>query len=50
MATTARDLIGEIDFDPTELKARYLHERDKRIRPEGNEQYVEITDRFAHFA
>ncbi len=48
--TTARDLIGEIDFDPTELKARYLHERDKRIRPEGNDQYVEITDRFAHFA
>ena len=50
MATTARDLIGEIDFDPSELKARYLHERDKRIRPEGNDQYVEITDRFAHFA
>lgn len=49
MATTARDLLGDIDFDPTELKAKYLHERDKRIRPEGNEQYVEITDRFAHF-
>jgi len=49
MATTARDLLGEIDFDPAELKAKYLHERDKRIRPEGNEQYVEISDRFAHF-
>lgn len=49
MATTARDLIGDIDFDPVELKARYLHERDKRIRDEGNEQYVEISDRFAHF-
>lgn len=49
MAATARDLLGDIDFDPAELHAKYLHERDKRIRPDGNEQYVEITDRFASF-
>ena len=24
-------------------------ERDKRIRPEGNDQYVEVTGKFAHF-
>ena len=49
MAATARDLLGDIDFDPAELHARYLHERDKRIRADGNEQYVEISERFAAF-
>ena len=49
MAATARDLLGDIDFDPAELHAKYLHERDKRLRPDGNEQYVEISDRFASF-
>jgi hypothetical protein len=29
-------LIGEIDFDPDGLKAKYLFERDKRLRPDGN--------------
>jgi cyclohexanone monooxygenase len=50
MVMHARDLVGDIDFDPDGLRARYRHERDKRLRPDGNEQYVEITDRFAHFA
>ena len=49
MEMTARDLLGEIDFDPAALKERYLAERDKRVRPDGNDQYVEISDRFAHF-
>jgi cyclohexanone monooxygenase len=50
MVMHARDLVGDIDFDPDGLRARYRFERDKRLRPDGNEQYVEITDRFAHFA
>ncbi|MGA1346181.1 MAG: flavin-containing monooxygenase [Ilumatobacteraceae bacterium] len=50
MVMHARDLVGDIDFDPDGLRARYRNERDKRLRPDGNEQYVEITDRFAHFA
>ena len=37
--------LSEMDF--AALKARYLHERDKRLRPEGGEQYVRPTDRFA---
>jgi cation diffusion facilitator CzcD-associated flavoprotein CzcO len=31
-----------------ELRARYRAERDKRLRPDGNEQYLEPTGRFAH--
>lgn len=36
-------------FDPAALRARYRAERDKRLRPDGNEQYVEMTGRFAHY-
>ncbi len=32
-----------------ELRARYREERDKRIRPDGNEQYIDLIDRFAHY-
>ncbi|MCL4684155.1 NAD(P)/FAD-dependent oxidoreductase [Myxococcota bacterium] len=35
-------------IDHEALRARYREERDKRIRPDGNEQYVEPTGRFAH--
>tara|TARA_Y100000385_G_scaffold170047_1_gene176077 strand:- start:3826 stop:5631 length:1806 start_codon:yes stop_codon:yes gene_type:complete len=31
------------------IHARYLEERDKRIRPDGNEQYLEPTGKYAHF-
>ncbi len=34
-------LIGEIDFDPDVLLAKYRTERDKRLRLDGNAQYVE---------
>lgn len=36
-------------IDHEALRARYRAERDKRLRPEGNEQYIEPTGRFAHF-
>jgi len=35
-------------IDHEALRAKYREERDKRIRPDGNEQYVEPTGRFAH--
>ncbi len=31
-----------------ELHARYRAERDKRLRPDGNDQYLQPTGRFAH--
>lgn len=38
-----------LDFDPASLKAKYRAERDKRLRADANEQYVEIKGKFAHF-
>ena len=39
----------ELGFDPAALKAKYLAERDKRLRADANEQYVEIAGQFAHY-
>jgi len=36
-------------FDPEALREKYRRERDKRLRADGNEQYVEVKGRFAHF-
>lgn len=36
-------------FDPDALRAKYRAERDKRLRPDGIAQYVELTGKFAHF-
>ena len=40
---------SELPFDPDELRNKYRAERDKRLRADGNEQYVEIAGEFAHF-
>ena len=36
-------------FDPDALREKYRAERDKRLRDDGNDQYVEVTGDFAHF-
>ena len=36
-------------FDPDALRAKYREERDKRIRPDGNDQYLEVKGEFARF-
>jgi cation diffusion facilitator CzcD-associated flavoprotein CzcO len=46
---TTRDPATELPFDPDSLREKYRHERDKRLRAEGNEQYVEVKGRFEHF-
>jgi len=38
-----------LDFDPDALREKYKQERDKRVRADGNSQYVEVEGRFAHF-
>jgi len=35
--------------DEEALRAKYLAERDKRLRDDGNEQYVEPVGQFAHY-
>ncbi len=39
----------ETTIDSDALRKKYRAERDKRIRPDGNEQYIEPKGRFAHF-
>ncbi len=39
----------ELDFDPDALRAKYKAERDKRLRSDGEHQYVEMSGRFAHY-
>ena len=42
-------LAGKIDFDPDTLLNRYLSERDKRLRPDGFEQYIEVKAEFSRY-
>ena len=45
---TSTTTVGE-PIDREALRARYRQERDKRLREDGNDQYIEPTGRFAHF-
>jgi hypothetical protein len=39
----------QLDFDPEVLRAKYCKEGDKRLGPDGNEQYVEVKGDFTHY-
>jgi cyclohexanone monooxygenase len=39
--------IDQIDKDA--LRRKYAEERDKRLRPDGNDQYLELKDQLAHY-
>ncbi len=41
--------VAELGFDPDSLRRKYRAERDKRLRVDGNEQYVKIDGPFAHY-
>jgi len=43
------EVVGDLDFDPDALHAKYLAERDKRLREDGIGQYVEVTAEFSHY-
>ena len=32
------------------LRRKYAEERDKRLRPDGNDQYLRLTGEFAHYS
>jgi cyclohexanone monooxygenase len=40
---------AQLGFDPDALRAKYLAERDKRIRTDGNDQYVEAKGDFSRY-
>src|SRR5580692_2441265 len=39
----------EFDFDPEALRTKYREERDKRVRNDGNSQYVEVKGDFSRY-
>ena len=43
-----RQVVGEIDFDPAALHAKYIHERNKRLES-GNRSYIGIKGEYARF-
>ena len=43
------EIIGEIDFDPEALHAKYIEERDKRLE-HGDRTYIRIKDDFSHYS
>src|SRR5881394_2244241 len=38
----------DLGFDPNALREKYRAERDRRLRADGNEQYIDIS-KFAHY-
>ncbi len=52
--TTERErlhnLFPDLDFDPGALREKYRLERNKRIREDGENQYLEAAAEFAHYA
>ncbi len=38
-----------LDFDPAALRAKYRAERDRRLRAEGNAQYIKIEAEFSRY-
>ena len=44
------NLFPDLDFDPAALREKYRSERDKRVRDDGEDQYVETASEFARYA
>jgi cyclohexanone monooxygenase len=47
--TTDRPESSERAFNPDALRDKYQQERDKRLRDDGNDQYLEVTGQFADY-
>ncbi len=43
------DKYADLDFDPDALRERYREERAKRLRADGNDQFLEVRGDFAHY-
>src|SRR6516165_9134853 len=49
MARGGQGMSSELAFDPEALRARYRAERDKRLRADANDQYLNMAGAFAHY-
>ncbi len=45
----SQDPPAELGFDPDALRTKYAEERDRRLRADGRDQYVEASGAFAHY-
>ena len=39
----------DLGFDPNALRDKYQQERNKRLRPDGSDQYIEMKGKWAHY-
>ena len=49
MTNAAKPEHSDLEFDPDALRDKYRRERDKRIRADGNDQYLEVKGDFADY-
>ncbi|MFP6806739.1 MAG: NAD(P)/FAD-dependent oxidoreductase [Pseudomonadales bacterium] len=42
-------IYDDLDYDPVALREKYKQEREKRLREDGNEQYIEVKGDFAKY-
>jgi len=47
--TEAPKGLGELGFDPDALREKYRQEREKRLRPEGVNQYIQVKGQFSRY-
>ena len=41
------NLFPDLDFDPAALREKYKIERERRVRDDGEDQYLEAASEFA---
>ena len=46
---TVIDGSQQLHIDKEKLRRKYLEERNKRLRADGNDQYVQVKDQLAHY-
>ncbi len=44
------NMFPDLEFDPYELRQKYQYERNRRIRDDGESQYIEAASEFASYA
>ena len=47
--SAATETSKDDEFDPAALRERYRAERERRLRPDGNDQYIEVVGDFASY-
>jgi hypothetical protein len=48
MTSSGEASADTVEMDREAVLAKYLEERDKRLRPDGDDQYIEPTGQFTH--